>query len=37
MTQIEKVLYTGKAHTSGGRDGGESRTSDDLDVAINLI
>ena len=28
ITAIEKVLYTAKAHTTGGRDGGESRTSD---------
>ncbi|HTF44573.1 MAG TPA: organic hydroperoxide resistance protein [Terriglobales bacterium] len=28
ITQIEKVLYTAKAHTTGGRDGGASRTSD---------
>jgi hypothetical protein len=28
ITQIEKVLYTGKAHTTGGRDGGTSRSSD---------
>jgi osmotically inducible protein OsmC len=27
MTQLEKVLYTGKTHTSGGRDG-ESRSAD---------
>src|SRR5262245_9784810 len=27
MSQIEKVLYTAKAHTTGGRDGA-SRTSD---------
>jgi Ohr subfamily peroxiredoxin len=27
MTRIEKVLYTGKTHTSGGRDG-EARSSD---------
>jgi hypothetical protein len=27
MTQIEKVLYTAKAHTTGGRDGA-SRSSD---------
>ena len=26
--QIEKVLYTAKAHTTGGREGGSSRTSD---------
>ena len=28
MTQIGKVLYTGKNHTTGGRDGGASRSSD---------
>ncbi|HYO26491.1 MAG TPA: organic hydroperoxide resistance protein [Lacipirellulaceae bacterium] len=35
VTQIEKVLYTAKAHTTGGRDGGASRTSDGrLDVKL---
>src|SRR5215203_5994092 len=28
ITQIEKVLYTAKAHTTGGREGGVSRASD---------
>jgi lipoyl-dependent peroxiredoxin len=28
ITQIEKVIYTAKAHTTGGREGGISRTSD---------
>src|SRR6202046_1757978 len=28
ITAIEKVIYTAKAHTTGGRDGGASRTSD---------
>ncbi len=28
MTLLEKVLYTAKAHTTGGREGGVSRTSD---------
>jgi osmotically inducible protein OsmC len=28
MIQLEKVLYTAKAHTTGGRDGGASRTDD---------
>ncbi len=28
MIQLEKVLYTAKAHTTGGRDGGSSRTDD---------
>jgi lipoyl-dependent peroxiredoxin len=30
---IEKVLYTAKEHTTGGRDGGSSRSSDgNLDI-----
>ena len=28
MTKLEKVLYTAKAHTTGGRDDGASRTDD---------
>src|SRR3954462_773301 len=33
----EKLLYTAKAHTTGGRDGGASRTSDGrLDVRLSL-
>src|SRR5262249_6803868 len=36
MERIEKVLYTAKAHTTGGRDGG-SRTSDGrLDVKLSV-
>lgn len=36
-TQLAKVLYTAKAHTTGGRDGGASRTSDGrLDVKFSL-
>src|SRR5271155_3925744 len=36
ITQIEKVLYTAKAHTTGGRDGGASQTSDGrLDVKLS--
>jgi Ohr subfamily peroxiredoxin len=27
-TETEKLLYTAKAHTTGGRDGGASRTDD---------
>jgi osmotically inducible protein OsmC len=35
MTEIEKVLYTAKTHTSGGREGGVSRSSDGrLDVTF---
>ncbi|HYD63580.1 MAG TPA: organic hydroperoxide resistance protein [Noviherbaspirillum sp.] len=34
MTKIEKVLYTGKTHTTGGRDG-SSRSSDGrLDIQL---
>jgi lipoyl-dependent peroxiredoxin len=35
--QTSKVLYTAKAHTTGGREGGASRTSDGrLDVKFSL-
>ena len=37
ITQIEKVLYTAKTHTMGGRDGGSSRTSDGrLEVKLSV-
>ncbi len=37
MTVPEKVLYTAKAHTTGGREGGSSRTSDGrLDVKLSI-
>src|SRR5271156_6285840 len=37
VTQIEKVLYTAKVHTTGGREGGASRTSDGrLDVKLSI-
>ncbi len=36
MTQLEKVVYTAKAHTTGGRDGGASRTDDGrLDIKLS--
>jgi len=36
MTQTETVLYTAKAHTTGGREGGASRSDDGrLDVKIS--
>lgn len=36
ITPIQRVLYTAKAHTTGGREGGTSRTSDGhLDVKIS--
>ncbi|WP_020203961.1 organic hydroperoxide resistance protein [Cupriavidus sp. WS] len=35
MTQTQKVLYTGKTHTTGGRDG-KSRSSDGrLDIQLS--
>ena len=37
ITRIEKVIYTAKAHTTGGREGGRSRTSDGrLDVGLTI-
>jgi Ohr subfamily peroxiredoxin len=37
ITQIERVIYTAKAHTTGGREGGTSRTSDGhLDVKLTV-
>jgi Ohr subfamily peroxiredoxin len=36
-TQSAKLLYTAKAHTTGGRDGGVSRTSDGrLDLKFSV-
>ena len=37
ITPIEKLLYTAKTHTTGGREGGHSRTSDGrLDVRLGV-
>ena len=37
MTKIEKVVYTAKTHTMGGREGGTSRTDDGrLDVKLSV-
>jgi lipoyl-dependent peroxiredoxin len=36
MAQFEKLLYTAKAHTTGGREGGASHTDDGhLDVKLS--
>ncbi len=36
MAQFEKLLYTAKAHTTGGREGGAARTDDGhLDVKLS--
>ncbi|MDB5091701.1 MAG: organic hydroperoxide resistance protein [Mucilaginibacter sp.] len=37
ITPVKKVLYTGKTHTTGGRDGGSSRSSDgNLDIKLSI-
>ena len=36
MTTLEKVLYTGKTHTTGGRDGAARSSDGRLDVALSL-
>jgi osmotically inducible protein OsmC len=37
MTKLEKVLYTAKAHTTGGREGGASSTDDGrLQVTLSI-
>jgi Ohr subfamily peroxiredoxin len=35
VTQIEKVLYTAKTHTTGGRDGASRTTDGRLDVKLS--
>ncbi|HEY3966953.1 MAG TPA: organic hydroperoxide resistance protein [Planctomycetaceae bacterium] len=35
MEQIEKVLYTAKAHTTGGRDGASRSSDGRLDVKLS--
>ena len=35
MTKLEKVLYTAKAHTTGGRDDGASRSDDAAELAAD--
>jgi osmotically inducible protein OsmC len=36
-TQTGKVIYTAKSHTTGGRDGGSSRSSDGrLDIKLSV-
>ena len=37
MTKLEKVLYTAKTHTTGGRDGGASHSSDGrLEIKLSV-
>ena len=35
MTQIEKVLYTGKTHTTGGREGASRSSDGRLDIKLS--
>lgn len=35
MTQLKKVLYTGKTHTAGGRDGASRSSDGRLDVKLS--
>ncbi|MCQ4628739.1 organic hydroperoxide resistance protein [Shinella sp. CPCC 100929] len=35
MTKIEKVLYTGRTHTNGGRDGAARSDDTQLDVRLS--
>ncbi|KRB61964.1 peroxiredoxin [Rhizobium sp. Root708] len=35
MTKIEKVLYTGKTHTTGGRDGAARSDDGELDIKLS--
>jgi len=36
MTESTKVLYTGKMHTSGGRDGASRSSDDRLDIKLSI-
>ncbi len=35
VTQIDKVLYTGKTHTTGGRDGAARSSDSQLDLKLS--
>ncbi|NKM28132.1 organic hydroperoxide resistance protein [Rhizobium laguerreae] len=35
MTKIDKVLYTGKTHTTGGRDGASHSDDGQLDIKLS--
>jgi osmotically inducible protein OsmC len=36
MTHLENVLYTGKTHTSGGRDGASRSDDGRLDIRLSV-
>lgn len=35
ITQIEKILYTGKIHTTGGRDGASKSSDNRLEIKLS--
>jgi osmotically inducible protein OsmC len=35
ITQVEKVLYTGKTHTTGGREGASQSSDGHLDIKLS--
>ncbi|MGO6819982.1 peroxiredoxin, partial [Rhizobium brockwellii] len=35
MTKIDKVLYTGKTHPTGGRDGASHSDDGQLDIKLS--
>ena len=35
MTRLDKVLYTAKAHTTGGRDGASRSSDGNLDIRLS--
>jgi len=36
IVQIEKVIYTGKTHTTGGRDGASQSSDNRLDIKLSI-
>lgn len=36
ITQIEKVIYTGKTHTTGGREGASKSSDERLDINLSI-
>lgn len=36
MTQLDKVLYTARTHTTGGRDGGSCSSDGRLDIKLSM-
>ena len=36
MSRLEKLLYTGRTHTTGGRDGASRSSDGRLDIKLSL-